>query len=167
MGSKNELLDDLQDELIPKTEPIDVDSIKKEEIEEEFFVAPGILESFKVDKDLVKDEIFVNVGIEPYPESSGVKDEEGEPCSSLNVRIICLIIISYSFKNQVSTYNFPGTPIYCKNCLSYKGENCMLCNHSSTSAIPLCLEASTFFLTRKMFGKYILAIQNIFIIGMS
>ena len=71
MGSKNELLDDLQDELIPKIEPIDVDSIKKEI--GGIFVAPGILESVEVDKDSIKEEIFAN--------------EENEPCSSSNVSI--------------------------------------------------------------------------------
>ena len=87
MGSKNELLDDLQDELNPKTEPIDVDSIKKEEIEDEFFVAPGILDSLEVDIDSVKKETFVNEGIEPCPQSPGAVDEEEQPCSSSNVRI--------------------------------------------------------------------------------
>ena len=100
MGSKNELLDDLQDELIPKTEPIDVDSIKKEEIEEEFFVAPGILESLEVDKDSVKKETFVNEGIEPCPESLGTEEHEEGPCSISNVRIIFLSILRFSFKNH-------------------------------------------------------------------
>ena len=100
MGSKNELLDDLQDELIPKTEPIDVDSIKKEEIEEEFFVAPGILEPLEVDKYSVKEETFVNEGIEPYPETLGV-EEEDESCSLSNVRIIFLTILSFSLKNYI------------------------------------------------------------------
>ena len=76
MGSKNELLDDLQDELVPKKEPIDVESIKKEEIEEEYFVVPGILETFEVDKNSGKEELFVN--------------EEDKPCSSSYVRIIFL-----------------------------------------------------------------------------
>ena len=101
MGSNNELLDDLQDELIPKTEPIDVDSIKKEEIEEEFFVAPGILEPIDVDKYPVKEETFVNEGIEPYPESLGVEEEEEESCSLSNVRIIFLTILSFSLKNYI------------------------------------------------------------------
>ena len=47
MDLKNELLDDYsfpeEDRLIPKTEPIDVDCIKKEIEEEEFFVNPGIV----------------------------------------------------------------------------------------------------------------------------
>ena len=89
MGSKNEMLDDLQEELIPKTEPIDVASIKKEEIEEEFFVAPGILKPLEVNKDPVKEERFLNEGIEPSLESLGRdKEEEVEPCSSSNVGII-------------------------------------------------------------------------------
>ena len=97
MDSKNELLDGLQDGLIPKTEPIAVDSIKKE-INEDFFVATGILESFKVDKDLIKDEIFLNVGIKPCLESTGVKDEKEQPCSSSIVRIIFLTILSFSLE---------------------------------------------------------------------
>ena len=87
MGSKNELLDDLQDELIPKIEPIDVDFIKTEEFEEEFFVAPGIFETLEVDKGSVKEELFVNEGIEPCPESPGAVDEEEQHSSSSNVRI--------------------------------------------------------------------------------
>ena len=83
MCSKDELLDDLQDELIPKTEPIDVDSIKKEKIEEKLFVAPGILESLEVEKDSVKEEIFVNEEVGPYTATSG--EEDDKPCSSSNV----------------------------------------------------------------------------------
>ena len=87
MGSKKELLDDLQDELIPKTEPIDVDSIKTEEFYGECFVAPGILESLEDDKDFVNKEKFVNEGIEPCRKSSGIECKDEEPCSSSNVRI--------------------------------------------------------------------------------
>ena len=87
MGSKNELLDDLQDELIPKIEPIDVDSIKKEKIDEELFVAPGILEPLEVYKYSVKEETIVNEGIEPCLGSLGAEDEEEEPYSSSNVRL--------------------------------------------------------------------------------
>ena len=109
MGSKNEMLDDLQEELIPKTEPIDVDSIKKEDIEEEFFVAPGILEPLEVDRDPVKEEIFLNEGIEPTLESLGVEKEELEPCSSSNVGIIFLTIISLNFKIHIPILTFSGT----------------------------------------------------------
>ena len=118
MGSKNELLDDLQDALIPKTEPNDVDSIKKEEIEEDVFVAPGILEPLEINKDSVKEEISLNEGLEPCPESPGIENEEEEPCSSSDVRIIFLIISSFSFKNHISATNFLGTPTYHKNYIS-------------------------------------------------
>ena len=57
MCSKNELLDDLQDQLIPKSEPIDVDFIKTEEFEEEGFVFP---EAVEIDKDSIKEEILEN-----------------------------------------------------------------------------------------------------------
>ena len=115
MGSKNELLDDLPDAFIPKTEPNDVDSIKKEEIEEEFFVSPGIIEPLEDDKDSVKEEISLNEGLEPCPESPGIEIEEEEPCSSSDVRIIFLIILSLSFKILISTPNFSGIPTYHKN----------------------------------------------------
>ena len=72
MCSKNELLDDLQDQLIPKSEPIDVNFIKTEEIEEGCFVVPGLVGLFKVDEDSVKEEILQN--------------EENEKFSTSNVR---------------------------------------------------------------------------------
>ena len=100
MGSKKELVYGLQDELLPKAEPIDLDSIKKEEIEEEFFVAPGILEPLEVDKYSVKEEKFLNEGIEPYPESLGVEKEE-ESCSSSNVRMFFFTILSFNLKNYI------------------------------------------------------------------
>ena len=83
-------MDELQpqeDQLTPKIEPIDVNFIKTEKLEEDLFVASGIVESFEVDKGSVKEELFVNEGIEPCPESPGVEDEEEEPCSSSNVRV--------------------------------------------------------------------------------
>ena len=61
MCSKGELLDD---QLIPKSEPIDVDFIKTEEFEEDFVVQ----ETIEVEKDSVKEEILEN--------------EENEMCSS-------------------------------------------------------------------------------------
>ena len=64
MASKNELAEYQnfkKDQLIPKIEPIEVDFIKKEEIEEEeCFSIPGIVESFEVDKNSVKIELFDN-----------------------------------------------------------------------------------------------------------
>ena len=114
MCSEDELLDDLHDELIPKTEPFDVDFIKTEEFEEDSFVAPGILESFEVDKDSVKEEAFVNEGIEPCLESSVVEEEE-EASSSSNVRIFLLKILCFSFKDHISTLTFSDKPMYLKN----------------------------------------------------
>ena len=60
MCSQNEVLDDLQDQLIPKSEPIDVDFIKTEEFEGKSFVIAGLFESFKVDEVSVKEEILEN-----------------------------------------------------------------------------------------------------------
>ena len=60
MCSRDELLDDLQDQLIPKREPIDIDFIKTEEFEEECFVVPEKDEPYKVKKDSVKEEILPN-----------------------------------------------------------------------------------------------------------
>ena len=72
MDSKNDFFS-VESQIIPKTEPIDVDFIKKEKIEEEeeCFVVAGIVE-----KGLVKEELFIN--------------EENETCSSLNVRNLFL-----------------------------------------------------------------------------
>ena len=64
MDSRNELLDNYsfpkEDQLIPKIEPIDEDFIKEEEIEEEYYIEPGVVVSLKVDKALVKDELYGN-----------------------------------------------------------------------------------------------------------
>ena len=64
MDSRNELLDNFsfpkEDQLIPKIEPIDEDFIKEEEIEEECYIEPGVVVSLKVDKALVKDELYGN-----------------------------------------------------------------------------------------------------------
>ena len=57
MCSRNELLVDHQVQSIPKIKPIDVGSIKKEAEDDEYFVVPGIVESVKVENDLVKKEI--------------------------------------------------------------------------------------------------------------
>ena len=60
MNSKNESLDNYsipnEDQLIPKMEPIDIDFIKKEEIDEECYVEPGVTVSLKVNKVSVKNE---------------------------------------------------------------------------------------------------------------
>ena len=85
MGSKNELLDDLQ------------------EIGEDFFVAPRILESLEVDKESIKEEAFVYEGTETWPEIPGVEDEKEEPCTLSNVRFIFLSILSFSLKKYVLT----------------------------------------------------------------
>ena len=73
MDSKTELLDNYsflkEDQLIPKTEPIDVDFIKKEEIDDECYVEPGVTVSLKVDKVSVKEEIS---GIEEIGNSSSL-----------------------------------------------------------------------------------------------
>ena len=76
MNSENESLDknfsSKEDQLILKTEPIDVDFIKKEEIEEEkCFVVSGIVETLKDEKKSIKEEIS--------------EDDEVENCSSSNV----------------------------------------------------------------------------------
>ena len=75
MDSKNELLNDYsfpkEDQLIPKTEPIDEEFIKQEEIEDECYVEPGVTVSLKVDKVSVKEELCDN--------------EDFDNCSSSNV----------------------------------------------------------------------------------
>ena len=70
MDSNNELLDNYPfPKVIEKIEPIDVDFIKKEEIEEECHVEPGVMVSFRVNKVSVNE-----------------KTEETENCSSSKVR---------------------------------------------------------------------------------
>ena len=72
MCSKNELLDNYgqpKDQLIPKSEPIDMDFIKTEEFEEEGFV---VQETVEVDEDSFKEEIL--------------EKEENEKFSASNVR---------------------------------------------------------------------------------
>ena len=68
MGSKNELVDlpqlSLEGQLIPKKEPLDVDFIKKEEIEDHIFVDQGIVESTKFYEDSIKEEILEVEGCE-------------------------------------------------------------------------------------------------------
>ena len=70
----NELLDNCsQDQLIPKIEPINVDLIKKEKIEEEeegCFAIPGIIDSLNFDKDLVKKEVIENNEIDSSSSSN-------------------------------------------------------------------------------------------------
>ena len=79
MDSRNDYLFPKENLFIPKVEPIDIDLIKKEknDEEEECFVVPGIVESLKVEKDLIKEEIF---------EKNRIDD-----CSSSNVRNIFFI----------------------------------------------------------------------------
>ena len=57
MCSKNGLLDDLQDQFIPKSEPVDEDFINIEELEEEGVV---VQETVEVDIDSVKEETLEN-----------------------------------------------------------------------------------------------------------
>ena len=68
MDSRNELADSSQlpkeDQLIPKVEPMDVDFIKKEEIEDHIFVDQGIVESTKFYEDSIKEEILEVEGCE-------------------------------------------------------------------------------------------------------
>ena len=68
MDSMNELLNDSsfpkEDQLIPKTEPIDVDSIKQAEIADECYVEPRVSGSLKVDKVSVKEKLFENEEID-------------------------------------------------------------------------------------------------------
>ena len=83
MDFKNELLDD-------NLFPIDVDFIKKEEIEEEeSFSVAGIVESIKSDKISVKEELYENEEVENY--------------SSTNVLfyvsvsfLICILVLDFS-----------------------------------------------------------------------
>ena len=75
MDSNNEMLDNYpfpkEDKKIAKIEPIDVDFIKKEEIEEDCHVEPGVMVSFKVNKISVNEQLC--------------KNEETENCSSSKV----------------------------------------------------------------------------------
>ena len=71
MDSINELNNNpfpKEDEIIPKIKPVDNDFIKKEEIEEECHVEPGVMVSFRVNKVSVNEKI-----------------EETENCSSSKV----------------------------------------------------------------------------------
>ena len=84
MNSKNELLDNYsipnEDQFIPKMEPIDIDFIKKEEIDEECYVEPGVTVSLKVNK-------------------ISVKNEESESCSSPTVRTILYMNCNFDLFN--------------------------------------------------------------------
>ena len=68
MSSEKEFIENYlsheKEKLIVKTEPTDIDFIKKEEIEEEYFVVPGIVDSLEINKDSVKEEVFENEQIE-------------------------------------------------------------------------------------------------------
>ena len=80
MCSKNDLLDGYhlpeEDQLIPKTEPIEEDFIKTDEFEEEGFV---VQETVEFDKESIKREIIEN--------------EENEKFSASNVRTYFLNLI--------------------------------------------------------------------------
>ena len=82
MNSKNKSLDNYsirnEDQLIPKMEPIDLDFIKKEEIDEECYVEQGVSVSLKVNKISVKNELF--------------KNKENVSCSSSTVSTTLLYI---------------------------------------------------------------------------
>ena len=92
MNSKNELLDNYsipnEGQLIPKMEPIDIDFIKKEEIDEECYVEPGVTVSLKVNKVSVKNE----------------ETEETESCSSSTVRTILYIYCNFDLFHILKLY---------------------------------------------------------------
>ena len=82
MDSINELNNNTfpkEDEIIPKIKPVDNDFIKKEEIEEEYFVVSGIVDSLEINKASVKEEVFQN--------------EQIDNSSSSNVRKIVLLLL--------------------------------------------------------------------------
>ena len=56
-----------EDQLIPKIEPIDIDFIKEEKIEEECFIEPGVTVSLKDNKISVKEELCKNNGNKNSP----------------------------------------------------------------------------------------------------
>ena len=67
MDSKYELADSSQlprGQLIPKIEPIDVDFIEKEEVEGEYSIAPGKVESLEVDVESIIKELLEVEGSE-------------------------------------------------------------------------------------------------------
>ena len=74
MDSINELNNNpfpKEDEIIPKIKPVDNDFIKKEEIEEEYFAVPGIVDSLEINnKSSVKEEIFQNEQIDNFSSSN-------------------------------------------------------------------------------------------------
>ena len=90
MNSKNESLDNYsipnEDQLIPKMEPIDIDFIKKEEIDEECYVEPGVTVSLKVNK-------------------VSVKNEETESSSSSTVRTILHIYCNFDLFHILKLYS--------------------------------------------------------------
>ena len=74
MDCNNKLFDNYpfpKDKKIAKIEPIDVDFIKKEEIEEDCHVEPGVMVSFKIDKVSVNEQLC--------------KNKENKNCSSSKV----------------------------------------------------------------------------------
>ena len=68
MDSINELADSCQlpeeGQLTPKVEPLDVDFIKREDIEDNIFGKQGYIESSKVNKHSIKEEILESNGSE-------------------------------------------------------------------------------------------------------
>ena len=94
MNSKNESFDNYsihnEDQLIPKMEPIDIDFIKKEEIDEECYVEPGVTVSLKVNKVSVKNELC--------------KNEESESCSSSTVRTILYMNCNFDLFHILKLY---------------------------------------------------------------
>ena len=103
MNSTNELLDNYifpeEDQLIPKMEPIDIEFIKQEEIEEECHVEPGVVVSLKVDKVSVKEELC--------------KNEETNNCSSSNVRNNLIL-----GRHEVKDYcRYPSVGVRCAPCV--------------------------------------------------
>ena len=78
MSSEKEFIENhlshKEEKLIVKTEPTDIDFIKKEEIEEEYFVVPGIVDSLEINKASVKEEVFQNEQIDNSSSSNVWKD---------------------------------------------------------------------------------------------
>ena len=64
MNSEKEFLNNFsspkEDQVVVKTEPIDIDFIKEEKIDADFFVLPGIVQPFKPEKGSIKEEPFEN-----------------------------------------------------------------------------------------------------------
>ena len=73
MDSKKELADSLQlpeeGQLTPKVEPLDVDFIKRKDFEDNIFGEQGYIESTKVNKHSIKEEMLESNGSENFPSS--------------------------------------------------------------------------------------------------